>query len=286
MRDLFENLFITSPNGGGLFFVSNGEIHQLDRKESTGIYFEDGLIVRGVQPDDLHIYSDRLVVVDGNELGFGDVHDVIIYRGYCYIVATEQNDILKFGIDGKLRERWRFSEKPDSWHINCVAEWNGRIVFSAFGKFDEHREYKGQTAGRGFVQDLMSGRVLIDKLSQPHSIVASGSRLILANSEEGEVIEFDEDGQKVKVCKLDGYTRGIAIVDQIVYVGISRSRNVETTDIDTASIVALDGKSFEEIKRLDIPANEIYAVSARPKLQHTIQSLAILLKNSNSKTDL
>ncbi|MGV2123732.1 DUF4915 domain-containing protein [Agrobacterium vitis] len=280
MSELFDNLFISCPNGGGLFFIKGSNVYCLDNQETTGIFIDDHLILRAAQPNDLHVYTQRPKIIAGKQAGFADVHDVLIHDGACYIVGTEQNEVVKLSPDGEELQRWKYPGEPDSWHINCLTVWKGRIVFSAFGNFREHRQYKGNTSKSGFVQDLLTGEVLVKNLSQPHSVIARGTSLIVANSEEMEVLEFNEKGTLLRSRALDGYTRGIAVLDDVIYVGISRSRNIESDQVQGAMIVALDASSFDEIGRIEVPANEIYTVACRPDDQRTIKSLATICQNS------
>lgn len=282
MSELFDELFVSCPNGGGLFFIKERHVFRLDNQETTGISLEDNLVLRAIQPDDLHVYTCNPKIISGKKAGFGDIHDVLIHNGACYIVGTEQNEVVKFSSDGDELQRWKFPGEPDSWHINCLTVWNGRIVFSAFGNFRVHRQYKGNTSKSGFVQDLLSGEILVKDLSQPHSVIAKGTSIILANSEEKEILEFDEKGTLSKSRTLDGYTRGIAVKGDVIYVGISRSRNIDSDHGQGAMIVALDASSFEEIGRIEVPAQEIYTVACRTDAQGTIKTLASICQSSMS----
>src|SRR5207253_6227735 len=132
----------------------------------------------------------------------------------------------------------------------------------AFGDFTTHRQYKGQTAQAGFVQDLHTGKRLIEGLSQPHSLIAFGDNLLLANSETRELHEYDISGSLLRSKTLDGYTRGICIQGSTLYIGLSRSRNIDSSAIVNANLVALDAQSWQETGRIELPVSEIYTVLA------------------------
>ena len=282
MHKLFENLLISSPNGGGLFFSRGGEVFGLDALSTTGFFYHRDIVLRGFQPNNLCIYDNLAHLISGESANFNDVHDVLWEGGYCYLVGTVGNEIIKLSRRGDELQRWVFPGDRDSWHINCLGSWSGRIVFSAFGDFREHRGYKGKSLGMGFVQDLLSGERLISGLSQPHSLVAVEDRLFLANSEQRELIEFSEDGNILRSKQLDGYPRGIFVLENAIYVGLSCSRNIEFEGITSATVIALDLETLEELGRLQIPAKEIYAIQHVSDRDDFARVLAIIGATSSA----
>lgn len=274
---IFEDLFISCPNGGGLFFLHNGNIFRLDSFNTTGLFCYPFGVIRGLQPADICIYKETANFIKGENFRFGDVHDVHYNDGFIYIVGTSGNEVLKLTETGDEVQRWVFPGEKDSCHINCLATWNGRIVFSAFGDFRTHRGYKGNTDRAGFVQDLLTGERIISNLSQPHSPTPFGSNLLIANSEKMEICEYSKEGQLLRSKTLDGYTRGIFVGKNVIYVGLSRSRNIKFDEINSAAIVCLDSRTLEEITRLDIPTQEIYgiqAISNKDEIIHRISAIA------------
>lgn len=276
MPKLFENILISSPNGGGLFFCNDGDVFCLDSQNSTGIFFHNKILLRGVQPNKLCIYSNPILLVHGESANFDDIHDVFCGGGFCYLVATARNEIVKLTIEGEVLQRWTFPGERDSWHINCLGSWQGRIIFSAFGDFREHRAYKGKSSGNGFVQDLFSGERLISGLSQPHSLIDCDDNLLIANSENQEILEFSIDGKILRSKQLNGYTRGICVHEDVIYVGLSCSRNIENSEISTATIVALSRSTLTELARLEIFAKEIYGIQHIPNMEKLPLALATI----------
>ncbi|NUT88927.1 DUF4915 domain-containing protein [Pseudomonas corrugata] len=260
MHSAFENLMISSPNGGGLFFIHNGQVFRLDDINTTGISLSGKKLLRGFQPKSLVFYQDNLAS-EGLD-AIHDIHDVLIADTYLYAVGTAANEVLQLDMNTYVVHRWHFPGENDARHINCLAHWNQRIVFSAFGDFTQHRQYKGNTPQAGYVQDLHTGERLIVGLSQPHSLVPFGDKLLLANSETMELREYDSSAKLLRSKTLDGYTRGICIQNNILYVGLSRSRNVDSGVIAHANLVALDAQSWVELDRMELPIAEIYSVVA------------------------
>ncbi|MBU4524557.1 MAG: DUF4915 domain-containing protein [Desulfomicrobium sp.] len=260
MVDRSQALIVSAPNDGGVFVVHSSNIYQLDDLSSTGLAFGSAAAYRAVQPDSVFKYGAGNSWKHIDKELVADIHDVLVVGESIYIVGTERNAIYEFDADGREIRRWEFGGEEDSKHINCLEMWNGRVVFSAFGDFKTHREYKNGTFETGFVADLLTGECLIGALSQPHSLRSHGEGLLLANSELGEIREYDGYGMLVRSKYLGGYTRGIAFDTDRLYVGLSCSRNVESTAKSMAVVLVLDRVKWEEISRIEMPCPEIYDI--------------------------
>ena len=260
MHEVFTNLLVACPNNGGLFLLHQGTTYKLDGMDTTGFMIRGRQMLRGLQPARLVRYADgeECGVTSGED--FGDIHDVLLEGQFHYVVKTDDNEVVKLDELGQERQRWTLPGERDSWHVNCMTRWGSRLVFSAFGDLRLHKEYKQKSQGNGFVQDLDTGEKLITGLSQPHSLVAVGGGLLLANSENFEIREYDGRGHLLRSKKFNGYTRGMLLHKNVLYVGLSRSRNVDLGPIANAVVVALDAGTWEEMARQPLPANEIFSI--------------------------
>jgi glycosyltransferase involved in cell wall biosynthesis len=283
MSKQFENLLVSSPNSGGLFLIHKGNTFRLDSLNTTGLFCFASGVLRGIQPAELCIYKDSVQYISAESVSFGDIHDVHYEAGFYYIVGTSGNEIIKLTENGEEVQRWVFPGEKDSWHINCLGTWNGRIVFSAFGEFREHRGYKGKTEKAGFLQDLLTGERLITELSQPHSPVPFGNNFLIANSEKMDIREFSITGNLLRSKVLDGYTRGIYVGKNAVYVGLSCSRNIEFNGLKSAAIVSLDPVTFEENGRIYLPTQEIYGIQCIDDREELIQAISAIASSSSAR---
>lgn len=263
MTELFSDLLVTTPNGGGFWAVADGAIALLDDRPSTGLSIDQSVICRGIQPNKLILSrnsSDRELAAN-ESLHFNDIHDVLIVDNYVYLVSAGTNEILQLDFSFKLVRRWTFRGGEDSWHLNCLGLWAGEVVFSAFGKFNGYRAWEGKTRGNGFVQRLSTNEILIENLSQPHSLLSVGRECYIANSGEMELLVF-RDGNLCGNRQFDGYVRGACEKNGILYIGLSCSRNIANQNIrlNSAAVVAVDRIGLKEIGRLYLPTPEIYEV--------------------------
>ena len=258
MSEIFTDILVSSPNNGGLHLVIDGESYKLDDIDTTGISLNHQAFFRGIQK------KSTITINRKNELtslhDIEDIHDVLFYNNHIYTVGTEKNEILKLSEDGEVIDRWVFGNNTDSNHINCLNILNDRVVFSAFGEFEETRAYKESSLLHGYIQDLESGKKLITGLSQPHSITPIGNNILVANSETKEIREYNTQGELIKSKNIGGYTRGILIRNGIIYIGISCSRNIVDNESSSASLIALNENSWKELGRRSIDSEEIYSV--------------------------
>lgn len=260
MNGLFSNLLVSSPNGGGLFFIHDKLPKKLDSFNTVGLFAAPRKFLRAIQPESVWAFGDNPLQIHSDAVALGDVHDVLEFEGHLYVVGTTGNEVIKLDSQGTECQRWRFPGEDDSRHVNCLGIWNGRIVYSAFGEFSQHRGYKGLSEGQGFVNDLMTGRRLISGLSQPHTPMPNGENLLLANSERSELHEYAPNGDLLRKKTLPGYTRGISVTEDAIYVGMSKSRNIDVEGLSSAVLLALDPDTWEELGRVAIPASEVYSV--------------------------
>jgi hypothetical protein len=283
MHKFIDNLLVSAPNDGGLYLVHQGRISLLDCLDTTGLFCIENKVFRGVQPNELYIYGASPLHITNEHVRFDDIHDVYCDEEYIYLVGTSGNEIIKLTHGGAEVQRWVFPGEKDSWHINCLTNWNGRIVFSAFGDFRDHREYKGKTKSSGFVQDLLSGDRLISGLSQPHSLVNVGENLLLANSENMELLEFSRTGELLRSKQLDGFTRGICLKNNTIYVGLSRSRNIVLDGLVAATVVELSYDTLHERARVQLPFNEIYNIQSIDNQDNVIQAISDIASVSSTR---
>jgi len=255
----FPRLLVSSPNGGGLFLLQDDVALHLDDLNTTGLGLLRNSIVRGIQPAGITIYSPRRRDLPTHGGLTHDIHDVTVIDGFIYAVGTTKNVILKLSREGRLINHWRLPGEDDCVHLNCLAVWRGRIVYSCYGRFLRHREYKDQPRDQGLVCDLETHEALITGLSYPHSPTPDGTSLLVANSHEHELCEYDERGQLLRRLALNGFTRGICVLDGVTYVGVSRERDAGSLT-DRAFVVALDRTTWRELGRVEIPAREIYSI--------------------------
>lgn len=268
--NLPEPLFVSAPNGGGLLYAHRHVLAPLLFEDATGLCVTPEGLLWCAQADGSRALR---AIRDGRLLSSTlaqtplDLHDILRAADGMYAVFTETNEVVRLDAACLIQERWRFGDEPDSAHVNCLAWHDGRLIASMFGDFATHRGYKGQSRKAGRVVDVRSGEVLIDGLSQPHSLVSVGEQLWLCSSEDCELRVYDRAFQLERSVALPGYTRGLAVGERGVYVGISRSRNLATDEAGgfaSAVVSVLDRQTLALVGHVPLPWNEIYDIRLAP----------------------
>lgn len=263
------NLLVSCPNDGGLVRVKNGLPIYIDNESTTGICMHGGRLFRCIQntkdtPLKMIVYgrhgTTKLVFPE-----IRDVHDIMSHNGRLFLVSTGSNEIFEVSPDSyEILTRYRMKGKGDAWHLNCLGVYHGRVVVSAFGKFRRHRGYKGRTAGAGMLFDLVTGRVLFKGFSQAHSPHIIDDHLFICNSEEKTVHRIDIETGVRTILEFENYTRGIAVSDEHICVGISSSRNVVQENMQS-KIAVLERRTLERIDEIRLDFSEIYTLISFPE---------------------
>lgn len=259
-----DPLLVSCPGEGGLVYLINNDLIVLSKKSITGLYADSQQLVWAYQGE-----GGRKIrrVLNGLSEEFEispeqlDLHDVLIIDSKIYVVITERNEVVCLDHNFAFVNKWGLPGESDSAHINSIAYYQGRILASVFGLFEKHREYKEGTLGLGKVLDIRTGEIIIEGLSQPHSLTVHGNLLYLCSSEDKELIAFDGRAI-VKRLPLPGYTRGITIGKNHIYVGLSLSRNIPDAqhEHNNAKIAVIDKQSISLIGTCNIPFREIYDI--------------------------
>jgi hypothetical protein len=268
-----KTLVISSPNLGGLSKITDDGIEVIDAISTTGISSDDSLFVRSLQHGDHAAFE--LQHRDGSSKRFiykdiWDIHDVFLVNDHFYAVSSGSNEVVLISVkSGDIVQRWTYPGENDSWHLNGLGRWNGRMVVSAFGHFQTHRGYIGHSYQNGFIMDLQSSNIRWGQLTEPHSPKCVDSNYYICDSGTGRLLI--SDGNKVITeIPLKGYPRGLAVTSRYIAVGISRRRHL--ADSGYGSVELLNKNSLQQEKEFILPFPEIY------DLQLVSPQLAALLK--------
>ena len=294
--NIFDHLLISAPNNmGGLYACSESQVRFLDDRPTCGISWspQSGLLARAIQQGE----ALSITTPEGTREytgDWGDLHDVLLDGEDLYLVSTQHNAVIRWNIREAVEiERRVFAEQEDSWHLNCLGRLRGKLIFSAFGEFPVTRGYKDATLQRGFLRGFgedtgdkegEASRTWADGLSQPHSILETADGAVLCNSETGEVWRAGRDDLFHPFVALDGYTRGLAIRDGVLYVGLSAGRNASLgQDPLRAQVVAIDLSEGQEMARMSLPFTEVYGIIALPDQTTFLTLLAQVLDGERTR---
>ena len=202
----------------------------INRKDVVGI---TGVVVDGDQRifalqgagDQLaHIDSKHTVIGFSNIEGIDDIHGIIKFEEDLICVSTGQNSVINTAKMEKYGRNEFDGLGLDVEHINDICLHQGRIIGSRFGK----KRINGMR--NGCVFDLLDGAILLDGLSEPHSVVSHCNRLYVLDSRRGAMIELNKMQGPIAVVSIAGYARGLCLSDRFILIGCSKRRTQSRKD--------------------------------------------------------
>lgn len=139
--------------------------------------------------------------------------------------------------------RWRPSfisalAAQDRCHLNGLAMRDGSPAFvTVMALTDEPGGWRTARNDSGAVLDVASGEAVTVGLAMPHSPRWHDGELFVLNSGMGRLERVDQDtGRRESVAAVPGYARGLALYDDLAFVGLSKIR--ETAIFGGAPIAA------------------------------------------------
>jgi uncharacterized protein (TIGR03032 family) len=183
-----------------------------------------------------------------------DTYDTMyLPRQTAYTGAVMMHD-LAFGGDGRLvgtntsfsclchlDEEYSFSpiwqppfiselQPEDRCHLNGLAMADGEPGYvTALGATDTGGGWRDQKLSGGVLLDVASGETVLSGMAMPHSPRLFHDRLYLLLSATGELVQVDIDAGRFDVISSHpGFVRGMDLVGDHLFVGISRLRKTHT----------------------------------------------------------
>ncbi|EGF91816.1 hypothetical protein ABI_02480 [Asticcacaulis biprosthecium C19] len=149
-----------------------------------------------------------------------DLHGLVAFQGHLYSVRTARNEIWRLSPDLKPLDcvNPNQSDDNDTLHINDLCVHKGRLVASQFGA----RRNTGKRIGCVF--DVLSGEVLFDGFTDPHSVTSRDGLLYVLDSATGSLFELETGQGPRRLLSVFGYARGLYIDDDWIVIGKSVHR--------------------------------------------------------------
>lgn len=117
----------------------------------------------------------------------------------------------------------------DRCHLNGLAVLAGQPKYvTTLSQTNVAEGWRPIKHKSGCVIDIATNTVIADGFAMPHSPVATGQGLLLLDSGHGALIHIDARGTVNTVGKFPGYTRGLAVYQDLAIVGLSKIREAAT----------------------------------------------------------
>jgi uncharacterized protein (TIGR03032 family) len=162
-----------------------------------------------------------------------DLHDIAFSGESVLGVATRLSCIARLDDRASLTPLWRppfVSDitPDDRCHLNGLAlDATGQPAFAtALGATDTPQGWRPGRASGGVLLSVRDDAVVLGGLCMPHSPRLVDGSLYVLNSGAGEVLAVDTPRRTAQVlARLPGYTRGLAVRGDVLFVGLSRLRD-------------------------------------------------------------
>ena len=255
LRQARCSLLISTYQAGKLIAVGVGEnglefsMHQFDQVMGVAshgqrlavgargaVWFmaDNPEIAPQLQPANVydHCYLPRSSTVTGaiqcHELAYGVAEDG---EPELWLVNTLFSCLVNLHPGFNFVPRWRppFISQiaaEDRCHLNGVGMRDGRpSVVTVLARSDEPNGWRADKNTTGCVIDVATGEPITTGMAMPHSPRWHGGRLLALNSGYGTLEAVDEaSGERTRIEGLPGFTRGLACIGNLAFVGLSRIR--------------------------------------------------------------
>ncbi|TYR81534.1 DUF4915 domain-containing protein [Priestia megaterium] len=269
-------LLITCCNQeGGLYFADfkNGE-HTLQKVlnvECRGIAKYQGSFVVA-STNAILVLNEQFDVIQTKKLTERlDLHGVAVYGDCAYVVETKRNSIGIYDLQNNLNkvDEIKFSPKDeDVFHMNDLFIYGDTLYLSMFSysttNFSLFKFPKDLRTHGVIVEYSLANRKVMSivhrKLFQPHSIKLYKGHLYYCVSAKFQVQKDEET-----IFNGLGYTRGLDIKDNLLFIGQSESRHIDRL-LSQHSNILLDcgiyvhNTSTKISSFIHIPSKEIYQI--------------------------
>jgi uncharacterized protein (TIGR03032 family) len=164
--------------------------------------------------------------------GMINIHDIAWGKRGLWVVNSTFSCLATLTPDHNFVAQWHppfITEllPEDRCHLNGMAMQDGEpryvTTFSKGNLMDAWTEIEDFD---GTLIDVRHNEILLDDLIMPHSPRYHGGFVYYCNSGTGEVHRYDlENGERRVLFELPGFTRGLHIIGELMFVGLSRVRS-------------------------------------------------------------
>lgn len=183
-----------------------------------------------VPPEGKHdaCFLPRRVHVTGNI----DIHEMAHdANGQLWVVNTRFGALCTLDPDHSFNPVWRPQfvtalAAEDRCHLNglCMVEGQARFA-TALGQTDSAGGWRENKINGGILIDIPADEVIVQGLSMPHSPRWFNNQLWVLESGEGSLARVDPaSGQWQTISTLPGFTRGLAFIGPLAFIGLSQVR--------------------------------------------------------------
>ncbi|APW65130.1 TIGR03032 family protein [Poseidonibacter parvus] len=221
-----------------------------------------------------------------------DIHEMEYLRDELYFINTKFSCLCIKEPNSSFKPIWKppfisLLQPLDKCHLNGFCSKDGEPRYAtALGTNNEPLGWRETKANGGVLMDVTTNEILASNLSMPHSPRWHQEKLYLLESGKGTISRYDFDTKEVvDIARVPGFTRGLDIVGDFAFIGVSKVRESATfsgleitklpkrvSGVWIVNIKTGDIVSFVEFKS---GVDEVFAITVLP-----YQKLEILNQES------
>ncbi len=192
-----------------------------------------GSIVSRLEPADT--YDACFLTRSAQVTGEIQAHEMAWAGNELWIVNTLFSCLCTLHPDYSFVPRWQPPfvtglAAEDRCHLNGLALQDGRPKYvTVMAETDTPGGWRPRKAETGCLIDVESGETVAHGFAMPHSPRVHLGQVWLLDSGRGALVRVDPaTGKSHTVARFPGYTRGLAMVGKLAFVGLSKIRETST----------------------------------------------------------
>jgi len=165
------------------------------------------------------------------------IHEIAWARDELWLVSTRFSCLATLSPDYSFVPRWRppfisALAAEDRCHLNGLAFVDGQSQYvTTLGTTDVRDGWRADKPQGGCIIDIPSGEFVARGLCMPHSPRWHDQQLLVLESGTGRLLMVDLiSGRREAIAEFNGFTRGLAIVRNYAFVGLSKIRPTSAMD--------------------------------------------------------
>lgn len=167
-----------------------------------------------------------------------DPHSIISRRNKLYVSSTGTNSVIQLTLDDRndiIAESiyWKYPNLSDYdydyVHLNSLAFFKNNLFVTTFGKRAKGESWT--TAVNGNIINTNGSKIVLDGLTNPHSLIKYKKTLAVCNSISSEIVSLDNE---IIVNEKKGYLRGLVYNQrkkELIYA-VNARRNLKKSSLN------------------------------------------------------
>ncbi|WP_417334696.1 TIGR03032 family protein [Halarcobacter sp.] len=164
-----------------------------------------------------------------------DIHEMEYCQEQLYFINTKFSCLCIKEPHNSFKPIWKppfisLLQPIDKCHLNGFSIKDGEPRYvTMLGETDEPLGWRANKANGGLLMDIKTNEILCKGLSMPHSPRWYEDKLYVLESGKGTINYYDFKKKKlVEIAKVPGFTRGLDIVGDFAFIGVSKVRESAT----------------------------------------------------------